>query len=136
MESSNLLLLEIIRCFLSAALDQFSLDAGSMTTSMECFGISRKTGCWPCPSVTSETLKITGKCTTSNFVRIHTHRNALLKKEQRLPIIYLCGNPLPWWNSFESKYNGMVEDIIIAKSQTTPTSCLFNFPLQFRVRAT
>ena len=93
MESSNLLLLEIIRCFLFAALDQFSLDAGSMTTSMECFGISRKTGCWPCPSVTSETLKITGKCTTSDFVRIHTHRNALLNKERTME----------WWKILKSK---------------------------------
>ena len=68
--------------------------------------------------------------TDPNPSKCKTKCIAFLKKERRLPSIYLCGNPLPWvteglhlGNSFESKYNGMVKDIKIKRAQYIDKNC-------------
>ena len=53
-----------------------------------------------------------------------------MKRERRLPSIYLCGNPLPWvtqglhlGNHFDSKYNGMARDIKIKRAAYINKNC-------------
>ena len=60
--------------------------------------------------------------TDPNPVKCKTKCIAFLKKERILPSIYLCGN----FNNFESKYNGMAQDIKIKRAEYIIKNCELN----------